>query len=251
MTVAERIHPREIIAAFDWWRDAGVDCDFGDDVTDWLAEPPVQVAAEAPARKAAAPAISEPVPSPKIDLIGANPPGDLAAFREFWLAEPALDAVGPRGRVPPRGETGARLMVLVMDPEAGDSDMLLSQAQGRLLSRMLAAMEVSESEVYFASVLPRHMPMADGATLAAQGFREVLQRHIALAAPRGILAFGSNILPLLGHNAAQDPAALEFFNHEGSSVPLLASEGLDSLMAMPRLKARFWRRWLEWTGKQA
>ncbi|HSM53675.1 MAG TPA: hypothetical protein VK839_05795, partial [Erythrobacter sp.] len=137
MTVAERIHPREIIAAFDWWRDAGVDCDFGDDVTDWLAEPPVQAAAEAPARKPAAPAISEPVPSPKIDLLGANPPADLAAFREFWLTEPALDAVGPRGRVPPRGETGARLMVLVMDPEAGDTDALLSQAQGRLLSRML------------------------------------------------------------------------------------------------------------------
>jgi DNA polymerase len=28
----------------------------------------------------------------------------------------------------------------------------------------------------------------------------------------------------------------------------MAADGLDSMMAMPQLKARFWRRWLEWTG---
>ncbi|MBW8755706.1 MAG: hypothetical protein JF595_16475, partial [Sphingomonadales bacterium] len=27
----------EIAAAFDWWRDAGVDCDYGDEPTQWLA----------------------------------------------------------------------------------------------------------------------------------------------------------------------------------------------------------------------
>jgi DNA polymerase len=26
------------------------------------------------------------------------------------------------------------------------------------------------------------------------------------------------------------------------------SETLDALMEMPRLKARFWRRWIEWSA---
>ena len=250
--MSEPVHTREIAAAIDWWRLAGVDCDFADDATDWLAEP-IKVEPAAPSKTPAKPGqtpVNDP-PQQTIDLFGGNRPSNLATFRDWWLSEPALDAIGPRGRVPPRGQAGARLMVLVTDPEAGDTHSLLAQAQGQLLSRMLAAMQVEEHEVYFASALPRHTPMADGEALAAQGFSEILQHHIALASPQAILAFGGNILPLLGHDAAQEPADLEFFTHEGSSVPLLASEGLDSMMAMPRLKARFWRRWLEWTGKQA
>ena len=139
-------------------------------------------------------------------------------------------------------------MLVVVDPEQGDKDKLLSQAQGRLVTRMLAAMNISEDEVYFASALPRHSPMADGAALVGAGFSDVLQHHIKLVNPDRVLAFGANILPLLGHTAAQEPASLEKINHEGFSVAAMAAEGLDSLMAMPQLKARFWRRWLEWTG---
>lgn len=242
---------RDFAAAIEWWRDAGVDCDFADDATDWLAEP---VQAETAPQTSAAKPGKTPVDAPdhqKIDLLGPNPPGDLSAFHEWWLSEPTLDAIGPRGRVPPRGPAGARLMVLVMDPEQGDTERLLSQAQGQLLSRILSAMGVADDQVYLASALPRHTPMADGAALAVQGFSKVLQYHVRLAAPQRLLAFGTNILPLLGHDAAQEPAALENFNHEGFSVPLMASEGLDAMMAMPRLKARFWYRWLEWTGSNA
>ncbi|MFZ9396715.1 MAG: hypothetical protein ACO25F_11730 [Erythrobacter sp.] len=252
MTVAQRIAPSDIEAALDWWREAGVDCHFADVAINWLTEPaPAALPEVKPAKRLAA-AEAEAAPARgRIDLFGAARPADLIAFREWWLSEPALDAIGPRGRIAPRGAQQSRLMVLVMDPEEGDSTKLLSQAQGRLLARILAAMEVPESEAYVASALPRHTPMADGAALAAQGYADVLAHHVRLANPRMIMAFGSNILPLLGHNVAQDPAAVEFFQHEGASVPLLVSEGLDSMMAMPRLKARFWRRWLDWTGKQA
>lgn len=240
---------RDLTAAFEWWRDAGVDYDFADDATDWLVKPAEPVEAARPAAKAkTAERQYDAPPTQKIDLLGPNPPQDLAAFREWWLSEPTLDAIGPRGRIAPRGEAGARLMLLVMDPEQGDTDKLLSQAQGRLVSRMLAAMQIAEENVYFASALPRHTPMVDGAALAGSGFREVLQHHIKLAAPQRVLAFGTNILPLLAHEAAQEPASLEKINHEGFSVPAMATEGLDSMMAMPQLKARFWRRWLEWTG---
>lgn len=140
-------------------------------------------------------------------------------------------------------------MVLVTDAEVEDGEKLLSGPQGRLLSKILIAMGFDEaSEVYVASAAPRHMPMVDGTALVAAGYAEVLRHHIALVAPQKIVSFGANILPLLGHDAAQDPNSLREINHDGGTTPLLASEGLESLAAMPRLKVRFWRRWLGWVN---
>ncbi len=249
MTIQKIRFSEEIAAAFEWWRDAGVDLDFTDDATDWLAQPevPVEQAGDAP-RRTSPPPKAEPAPAQqKVDLLGPNPPQDLAAFHGWWLEEPALDPIGPRGRIAPRGAPGAELMVLVIDPEENDRDHLLSGPQGKLLSRIFAAMGLEENQVYLASALPRHTPMADGEALARAGYADVLAFHIKLARPKKILAFGTNILPLLGHNAAQDPQSLREINHDGARVPLLVTEGLDSMLAMPRLKARFWRRWLEWT----
>ncbi|WFL77205.1 hypothetical protein P7228_14615 [Altererythrobacter arenosus] len=239
----------DIAAAFDWWRDAGVDLDFSDDATDWLAaaapaeaapEPAVAVRKSAPEQAAA--------PAEKIALLGPQPPTTLEAFREFWLTAPGLDAIGPRGRIAPWGAASPDLMFLVTDPEEQDSDKLLSGPQGRLLSRIIAAMGFEEDAVYLASALPRHTPMADGATLAQSGLGEVLLHHVGLVAPRRIVAFGANLPPLLGHNAAQGPHSLREINHDGRSIPILVAEGLESMMAMPRLKARFWHRWLDWTA---
>lgn len=243
---------RQIGAAFAWWKDAGVDCDFGDEAANWLAE---VHPAETPAPTATAPGAvrEEPPrhaphqPPTRPDLLGSAPPQDLAAFRQWWLSEPGLDTIGPRGRIAPLGEAGAGLMVLVMDPEAGDNQSLLSGAQGRLLDAMLRAMGMARAEVYLASVLPRHTPMVEADTLIAQGMREVLLHHIALATPQRVVAFGAGIPPLLGHDTSLAAAALPEIFHENRSIPLLVAEGLDSLAAMPRLKARFWRRWLEWT----
>lgn len=248
---------RDFAGALAWWREAGLDFAFTDEATRWLAEkaqPSATPAAKPPAvpgARASRPARREAVDAPPADLLGPDPPTDLASFREWWLTQPGLDEIGPRGRIAPHGEAGARLMVLVMDPEEGDRDRLLSQSQGRLLSRMLDAMGIAPDEVYLASALPRHTPMADGTALAQRGMGAVLHHHVRLVEPQAVISFGANILPLLGHEAAQDPASLEKINHEGGSVPLLAAEGLDAMMAMPRLKARFWRRWLEWTGKRA
>ena len=239
----------EIAAAFEWWRTAGVDLDFADDVTDWLAEPEKTELAVAPSapQPIAARQVEPVLSQQKIDLLGPSPPQDLAAFHRWWLEEPAIDPIGPRGRIVPRGEADAELMVLVVDPEEEDREHLLSGPQGKLLARIIAAMGLDETQVYLASVLPRHTPMANGEALAQAGYDDVLIHHIKLARPKKILAFGTNILPLLGHNAAQDPQSLREINHDVARVPLLVTEGLDSMLAMPRLKARFWRRWLEWT----
>ncbi|AWW74915.1 hypothetical protein CD351_10810 [Erythrobacter sp. KY5] len=239
----------------DWWRMAGVDCDFTDDATDWLgSEAPAIARDDGPrapeSRKSTA---SEPAPAPKSkitrnDLLGASPPTTLEEFREFWLQTPGLDAIGPRGRVAPRGVAQPELMVIVLDPEERDSDSLLKGPCGQLLGNILRAMGIDESAVYLASSLPRHTPMADTTSIAACGMDAVTAHHIALVAPKRVIAFGSSIPPLIGHELTKDISSLRQINHEKRSVPLMVSEGLDAMMAMPRLKARFWRRWMEWSA---
>ena len=120
--------------------------------------------------------------------------------------------------------------------------------QGRLLDAILAAMGISPAKTYIASALPRHTPMADWGELAKLGVGEVLAHHIGLAKPRRIIAFGGNILPLFGNDLPNSDEILRRFNHEGLSIPLLAASDLAVLLARPRVKARLWRQWLDWTG---
>jgi len=257
-------HPtltQEIETAIEWWRAAGVDHDYGDDATAWLDDVSVADVLENPGQtpqnRTAAPQedagdspTSDPKTPPRTDLLGDSPPATLAEFHEFWLTATGLDAIGPRGRVPPRGTTGAKLMVLVVEPEEGDNEALLTGPQGRLLAKMLKAMGLSENDVYLASALPRPTPMADTASIAASGLDAVTAHHITLAAPKCVLALGGNILPLIGHELPKDLTSLREINLVNPPMPLLVSEGLDSLMAMPRLKARFWRRWIEWSAER-
>jgi uracil-DNA glycosylase len=239
----------ELAAALAWWREAGVDQSFRDDAEGWLADVQEAEAVAGPA---------EPAPRKKslaqaaaaVPPLGGDPgswPTDLPAFRDWWLTEPSLDHGGSFPRVPPRGETGARVMLLVPMPEESDGAALLSGPNGNLLAAILGAMEIGPDKAYLAAVLPRHTPMPDWAQLAAAGLGEVLSRHIELAAPKRVIAFGRLVLPLLGHDTAQEPAATPNFNHEVTKVPVLAAPGLDRLLRSAATRASFWRRWLEWT----
>lgn len=249
----------ELASAMEWWRDAGVDVDFSDDVTAWLQSPlaePAQPGSDPAAEGPKSPLLErqEPVEapaeaaSPRIDFFAETRPQSLEEFREFWLNAPGLDAIGPRGRVAPRGQAGAKLMVLVIDPEERDRETLLSGPHGQLLSNILNASGYAQDEVYFASALPRHTPMADTVALAASGLDAVLAHHIALASPKRLMAFGTGLTPLLGQDPSTRDSSLREINYTPPTTDTLVSEGLDSLMSMPRLKARFWRRWIEWTA---
>lgn len=259
----------EFAAALEWWKDAGVDMDFADDATDWLEQPLVEPGNMAGAdqsnpAKIRSDASNAPqgdvqkTPEPAANLFAEGRPDSLEAFYEFWQNAPGLDGIGPRGRITPRGKQGAKLMVVVVAPEDGDKDRLLSGAQGKLLEKMLAAMGIAEEDTYVASALTRPTPMADTTTLARAGMADVLTEHIKHAAPDAVLALGANLLPLLGHETAQGATNLQFINHKSSPennhnerlTPLLVSESLESLMASPRLKARFWRRWIEWQANR-
>ncbi|WP_336976996.1 hypothetical protein [Altererythrobacter fulvus] len=238
---------QQIAAAQDWWREAGVDHDFADATEVWLREPEEEAPA-APAR----PAFAMPAPEPEArrPAIGGDPaswPQTLEAFGEWWLAEPSLDIGGARPRIAPRGAAGASLMVLVPEPEPDDAETLLSGARGRLLASFLRAAGVDPAQVYFASTLARHTPAADWASLLAGGLGAVALHHVALVRPRRVIAFGRDILPLIGHDPTQNPASLRKINHQGSTFPLLAERSLDFLLARPNARAGFWQRWLDWT----
>lgn len=237
----------QIASALEWWRDAGVDSDFADEPHDWLAK---AAPSEPQAATPEPPGIPEKPAVPRI-LVGGPPeswPRDLAAFQAWWLTEPSLDHGAVARRVPPRGNAGAELMVLVADPEEGDTETLLSGRYGRLLAGIVAALDLPEERIYVASALPRLTPLPDWDQLAADGLGEVVRHHVALVAPKRLLTFGSGISSLLGHHPANNTAFLPDFNHEGRNLPLLAAMDFAALLARPRAKAGLWQRMLDWTG---
>lgn len=238
-----------IAAALDWWRLAGVDHDYADEANAWLAEPAAESAREAPIVASQPRSVTPaPPPRPRIGEAPENWPQTLGAFAQWWMEEPSLDSGSTEGRVPPRGPAAARLMVLVDHPEGGDTEILLGGSQGVLLGGMLKALGLGEDEVYFASVLPRHMPMPDWAALVSDGLGEITAHHIALAAPQRILVFGSNVSSLLGHDPAKNDGFLPSVGQDIPRIPALVAPGLSALAARPRGKARLWQALLDWTG---
>ncbi|HXD01873.1 MAG TPA: hypothetical protein VN627_01070 [Novosphingobium sp.] len=240
----------DIAGALDWWREAGVDLDFADEAHGWLAAPAPPDAPPGPPPGYFAPVgkTPEPVAEPaRIGGAAAGLPQDLPAFRQWWLEEPALDDGLVRGRVPPRGEAGAALMIVVGQPDSEDGEELLSGTQGRLLNAMLAAMGIGARDIYLASALPRTMPVPDWPNLAHRGLGAVLRHHIGLVGPKRLVVFGEGVLSLLGHDPAQNAQNSSEFYHEGKTIALLGARDL-TLLARPAWKARFWREWLDWTG---
>lgn len=238
-----------IEAAWEWWREAGVDCDFADAATAWLAEPQADVAAPAPANAAPLRPVAPPAaPRPRI---GGEPQGWPQAFDDFspwWLTEPSLDEGRIEGRVAPRGMAGARLMILVDNPDPGDADRLLSGDQGAMLAAILRALGIGDDQAYIASALPRPMPLPDWSALAADGLGGVVAHHVALARPQRLLVFGSNVSSLLGHDPANSDGFLPSIDQDGLRIPALVAPALTALAARPRGKARLWQALLDWTA---
>jgi DNA polymerase len=236
----------DITGALDWWREAGVDSDFHDEPTSWLAPPEDERRAER--RPPRPPAADVDAPPPPARLDPASLPADLAAFTNWWMTEPLLGEGDLSARIAPQGPAGAKIMVVVEEPETEDRDALLSGPQGRLLDAILSAFGTKREEVYLASALPRHTPGPDWPQAHALGLGQVLAHHIALVGPARLIVLGGNVLPLIGHESPQRPAVLRSFNHEGRSIPLLASWALPALLGQPRAKPVLWKAWLEWTS---
>ncbi len=225
--------------------------DYADDVTTWLAEPEGE-SVDRPDKPAAQVRTSKPDPAPHLSLAPiagepANWPRDLAAFRDWWIASPDFTPGGFGARVPPRGKAGAAYLFLVPEPDAGDDATLLSGPQGRLLRSFIGAAGLAEADCYFASALPASITMPDWQELRARGLDAVTTHHLGLARPQRIVAFGRNLLPLLGHDTAQAASNGLHFKTNDSEIRLLAAPTLNELLRAPQRRRRFWQRWLTWT----
>jgi len=237
-----------IAAAQAWWREAGVDFAYNDEPAGWLAD--AEPGGLPTPAHAAAIASPPPPPVPERPQAGgerAGWPQDLAAFRDWWLAEPSLDAGGTHPRIAPRGAAGAELLMLVPMPEESDSDTLLAGPQGRMLASFALAAGLAPEAVAVAAALPRHAAMPDWDGLRANGHGEVLRHFVALAAPKRLIVLGRSILPLLGHDPTQGPPAVSELAIQGHALPLLATYSPERLLENARLRAGLWQRWLEWT----
>lgn len=236
-----------------WWSEAGVDLTYSDARTCWLRDPEEDAATQADdPHKPVQLEKTSPVIIPPQQRIGGDPenwPRTFESFAEWWLSEPSLDDAVAQQRIPPRGRAGAKLMVLVPEPEAQDTDRLLSGPQGRLLANFLRAAGVEEQDAYIASVLPRHTPLPDWQELGSTGLDAVIRHHIHLAEPARLLVFGRGILPLIGNNPAQTSAPLSEINHQGRTIGVLGARSLDFMLARPAVRSGFWQRWLDWTDR--
>lgn len=242
-------------AALDWWREAGVEDDYQDEATSWLAEPEEEqaVASPPPAKRREEPKQS-PVDRAFQDVSGNTPihgageglPDSLEKFREWWMSEPSLADGALDRRVCPRGVSGAKLMLVVPQPFEDESEGLLTGGAAPFVKALLSALGVAEHEAYFASALPAPMAMPDWAQLAASGIGSVLTAHIALAEPQRVVLFGRAQLTLLGRSPedARDPLAIEC---RGKPYPVLAAPDLRNLARSAARRETFWNRWLDWT----
>jgi DNA polymerase len=241
---------QSLAAAQAWWREAGVDLAFVDEPSAWL-DSQVPQAAATPAAKPVPPTPERPA-APQIPPLGGDPerwPSDLALFRRWWLDEPTLDEGGLYPRVPPRGEAGAALMVIVPMPEAEDTDTLLSGPHGRLIGSMVSAMGLANDQVYWAATLPRHASVPGWSALAERGLGRILLHHVQLASPARVMTFGRGILSLLGHDPAQGAPSLSKITIDGRQVSLLAAYAPERLLDNYRQRASLWQRWLDWTDQ--
>ncbi|WP_340587524.1 hypothetical protein [Erythrobacter alti] len=228
-------------AAIDWWRDAGVDCLFEDDIQVMLSEK--EPAAIAPSTVQAG-GVDEPeTAKPKPAFSTKELPGDLDAFRDWWMSAHELPT-GSAPRIAPRGEIGSPLMLVAPMPEIDDTERLLAGPQGTMLGNISHALGHGADTPYFASALPAYITLPDWDALGAAGFGSVLRHHIALAKPRRVILFGSKLPALLGQDAAAPPESIT----EIAGVPALATFAPERLLDHPRQRARLWHRLLEWTA---
>ncbi|WP_313808950.1 uracil-DNA glycosylase family protein [Sphingobium sp.] len=206
-----------------WWNLAGVDGAVGEEPVNWLR--PVPAPAAAP--------MAIPDQSPALPRLPS-----FDAFR-LWLAE---DAAQPERRWPgtiilPEGPVNAPLMVITDMPDPADigAGALLSDRAGQLFDAMLRAIGLKRADVHLASLFLSRPPggMVEASDLTAAAAR--ISTHVMLAAPQRLL--------LLGDRTARTllPEGARFFNHEGGTLPALATFHPRLLLGQPAAKAECWR----------
>jgi DNA polymerase len=217
---------RDVIAsAIGWWSDAGLDVLADEAPRDWLA-PPAKVA--------------KPVEAPIANPVPMLPAGIEALHALLATGDYAPQSAPPGRRIAPSGQPGAALMIVADMPDADDAGTLFAGETARLFDAMLAAMDLDRARIYLAPFSPARsagrIAPDQGEALAA-----LMRRHISLAAPQALMIFGDEPARwLIGPDALQNRGGLRAVNHDGGTVPAIATFHPRHLRRMPVLKASAW-----------
>ncbi|WP_017671306.1 hypothetical protein [Blastomonas sp. AAP53] len=240
---------REAQSLVDWWQLAGVEWDYSDAPNDWMADDPAPATPRPLARTDdGAPAVrpaTAPAPvvaAPKVEIAL---PTDLEAFQRAWR-EGALGPDGGDGRhIGPRGQSGARVMVLADCPQRDDADTVLSGRSGLLLDNIARACGFSDDDVYRASFFPRLVLDAQAAVPHVAAWKRIAMHHIALAAPEMIVVAGEDTArALLGHDPSQNSPALHILNHGGRTFKTVVTRKLSLMLhRIAQEKSMAWQNW--------
>lgn len=214
-----------------WWQLAGVECAVAETPVNWLRP---AVAATASAAQSTVP-IAPPVAKPQ----------DLQAF-QTWLAN---DAGQPEQRwagraIMPMGPVDAPLMIVTDIPDPADIEQgaLLADRAGALFNSMLRAIGLGRADCYIASLFFSRPPggMVEASDIASAAAR--MATHVHLARPRRLLLLGDRtIRALMPTDGGEGSDALPAFNHDGGTVPVIATFHPRLLLTQPAAKAQCWR----------
>jgi len=234
----------QLAAANAWWRDAGVDQVFVDEPLQLLNDKQSGTPIQSPDAASSAERDAQEHAAKAAGLSQDQLPAQLDTFCNWWLSAENSMAGSAGPRIPPRGKTGAELMVLVPMPEESDVELLLQGVQGKLVDNILRALCIAREDAYFASAMPSHTTFADWNSLAQWGLGAVTRQHVALAAPKRLLVLGGQMAQLLDIDAKSITAQL---TSGEKIIPALAARAPEHLIANARQRARLWGRLLEWT----
>jgi len=217
---------RDVIAsAIDWWAGAGLETLADEQPRDWLTPPAKH-----------APVTQNPVTLPAAAL----PDGLDALHALLATGDYAPQSAPPGRRIAPSGTPGTDLMIVADMPDADDADTLFAGETARLFDAMLAAMHLDRARIYLAPFSPAR---SAGRTAPEQGaaLAALMRRHISLAAPKALMIFGDEPARwLIGPDAPQSRGGLRPVNHDGGTVPAIATFHPRHLRRMPALKASAW-----------
>lgn len=227
-------HRAEIDSLLSWWTDAGVDVLLDEEPNDWLKPPPVPVEA-APAALAA-----PPPPPPAVVL-----PDQLPLFFDWLKASDTLPYAAPGApRVCPSGDPASDLMILLAAPSQGDCSegALLTGPAGRLFDRMLAAIGRDRTSIYLTALAVKRPPAGRVAPEASEKLDALIRHHLALAAPKRVLALGNAASrAITGMDVAHARGSLRAIHHDKGTSEVVASFHPRFLLERPAAKADAWR----------
>jgi uracil-DNA glycosylase len=225
-----------------WWELAGVESGVADMPVNWLELDAKATAVEV--SPIATPAVNAmpPVAPAKPSVDWPLDVDSLKAMVTSGISLPGND-FGPRF-VAPVGPAACEIMIISDLP---DQDELAAGKfgggdTGKLLARMLAAINVELTDCYWTALATTLPPAGEIPEIALRSLAEFVLHQIGLMKPKYAIVLGSTACrALLDEELMKARAELQKINHDGSNMAVLTTFHPRTLIARPAMKAQAWK----------